>query len=184
MAKSPFKMPHKPKTWFKPTDPLPRDQMGKFLKRRSRDRRLARLDVEIQWFDRQVSAGIHKTQKQRIGIAGSMLRRAIVANISIPVRRRRRGGRVWVDPKSRSKPGQFPRTDTGRLKKDIFVKKLNKGYTARVGTTLGYGLRLETKGKRSFIRRTYKEIRPELTLVLTKQGNMMRGITDIFPGLG
>ena len=70
-----------------------------------------------------------------------------------------------MDPGSRSKPGEFPKADTTRLMKDIFWRMESKT-SAIVGTTLDYGLFLETRMDRSFLRRTYREQLPVIRKIL------------------
>jgi hypothetical protein len=79
-----------------------------------------------------------------------------------------------VDPNSRSKPGEFPRADTTRLMKDIFHVHDPSVPVSRIGTTLKYGLLLEVKLNRSFLRRTLMEMRAQVLLIL--QGGNVSGV--------
>jgi len=72
-----------------------------------------------------------------------------------------------VDPASRSKPGEFPRADTTRLMKDIFYRRTGPT-SALVGTSLKYGVKLELKMNRSFLRRTLYEFAPTIRRILTQ----------------
>ena len=72
-----------------------------------------------------------------------------------------------MDPASRSRPGEFPRADTTRLMKDIYYETSTDGMTAIVGTTLDYGLLLETVMNRSFLRRTLTEMEGTVRTILT-----------------
>lgn len=152
-------------------------------------RRQQRFQSRIQWFGDRVSQGIRIGMKARRGIAAQLLRDKVVINISRPVTkikgvrsRDERGkftkaGRTKVDPTSRSKPGEFPKADTTRLMKDIFFEHVGQDRTV-VGTTLDYGLILETKMNRSFLLRTLREERPMLTRILVHGS----GGTVRFPG--
>lgn len=159
--------------------------------------RKARVDVRIKWYGDQVAKGINLTMRQRMMVAVQLLRDKTVVNLSRPVRKVRRPSkrRVWrerqsqhgigytlkkrtltvVDPASRSKPGEFPRADTTRLMRDIFWEMHDGGApTARwieaiVGTTLKYGLVLETRRNRSFLVRTLNEMWPTLRNMLMQR---------------
>lgn len=116
----------------------------------------------------QLKAGVKKTMAARVKFAAQSLRDRVVANISRPVRKKRGpiSKRVQVDRKSRSKPGEFPRADTTRLMKDIFWRTSMSDSRAQVGTTLDYGLFLEAFMDRSFLVRTFNEMKPELKRIL------------------
>ena len=138
--------------------------------------RAGKIKMRIQWFDQQLTAGVNKTVKQRVAFAAQTLRDTIVVNISKPVRKikqsrkgkgtGKRTSKTVVDPTSRSKPGEFPKADTTRLRKDIFWESTHGGQRAIVGTTLDYGLILELYRDRSFILRTFNDLRPELSKIL------------------
>lgn len=110
------------------------------------------------------------TVAQRVKIAGKILRNAVVVNLSRPVRKYKgpRSKRVQVDPKSRSKPGEFPRAETEQLMKTIYDKHFPERAVSRVGTPLGYGIRLELLMNRSFLRRTLREMRREILLIIRR----------------
>ena len=152
----------------------------------ARQRRVERsgaVSVRTEWFLKEVSEKIAMTMRQRVKLATAYLQSRVVLNLSKPVvkqqytrivkdpttGRRKRVSRVVVDPKSRSKPGEFPRADTTLLMKSIFNvyqephKNQHEGY---VGTPLDYGLRLEMKMNRSFLLRTFNEEREKLSAIL------------------
>lgn len=140
-------------------------------------------DVSIKWFGPKVIRQIRTGMGRRLALVAADLRGKVVRNLSVPVKKIRRRItrgpnkgkiRTVVDPTSRSKPGEFPRADTTRLMKDIFwtvgnsAQKRNASAAsgrvgtsaplrATVGTTLKYGLILETKLDRSFLRRTFRQ---------------------------
>ena len=96
-------------------------------------------------------------------LAAQLLRDRIVVNISIPVGKEVRNGRTVVT--ERSKPDEFPRVETARLMRDIGWDMI--GHTeAAVYTTLDYGLYLEMRMNRSFLRRTHNEQLPMLRKIL------------------
>jgi len=134
-------------------------------------RRHQRINARIEWFGNKVATNINIGMRGRLRLAAQLLRDRTVANISRPVTKSKgpRSGRIRVEKGSRSKVGEFPKADTTRLMKDIFfeVSRSGAGDRAIVGTTLDYGLLLETTMKRSFLRRTLKEMRSTITKVLT-----------------
>lgn len=137
-------------------------------------RRRERFETRIVWLGQQVQAGLTMTMRARVRLCGQLVRDKTVINLSTPVRKirgRSRGGRFTaarVDPRSRSNRGEFPRADTTRLMKDIYYESTGSdGLTAIVGTTLDYGLLLETVMGRPFLRRTLDELQPQLRTILT-----------------
>ena len=150
----------------------------------ARARRLARNDAKIEWFGREVRRNINLGMRDRLRIAGQLLRDRVVTNISRPVVKYGGGrdeagrfiagarrGKRRVDPTSRSRPGEYPRADTTRLMKDIFFEVQSgsflRGPVAIVGTTLDYGLILEVSMNRSFLRRTLREVAPRLRGIIS-----------------
>lgn len=141
-------------------------------------KRLIKSDAKIEWFGEKVKSSIKIGMNTRLKIAAQLLRDRTVINVGRPVRKIRSRGITRVDPASRSTRGEFPRADTTRLMKDIFWE-LPGGQEATgaiVGTTLDYGLLLETTMKRSFLRRTLNEVAPKLAGILTT------GRQSDFPG--
>jgi len=148
-------------------------------------RRQARFGQRIRWFGEQLERGLRLGMERRLSVAAQLLRDKTVINLSVPVRKVRRvrtrdtyvKGQLkkkgttytWVDPASRSKPGEFPRADTTRLMKDIFHDK-PAPLTRIVGTSLKYGLILEMFMDRSFLRRTLYEMEPVIRDILTRGG--------------
>lgn len=139
---------------------------------KARARRSARdtaNQAKVEWYADQVLSKINLTMKQRVQIAGEYVKNKVVKNISIPVIKGTgpRGGRVVT---GRSKPGEFPRADTTQLMKTIGleVKQESDGvWAAYIYTPLDYGLILETRMSRSFLRRTLKEERARVVKILT-----------------
>ena len=142
--------------------------------RARRGQQAADRSARIQWFIDEVSDKVAMSLEQRVKLATQFLKDKIVRNISRPVTklspgRNRQGrftkGRV-VD---RSKPGEFPKADTTQLMKTIFDDYTQDGrrYLGHVGTPLDYGLILETKRDRSFLKRTLDEEQSTITRILT-----------------
>jgi hypothetical protein len=146
-------------------------------------RRQGRVRARIVWFENQVLNNINIGMRARIKIACQLLRDQTVINISKPVRKehgRDRRGRFKVRVTERSRPGEFPRADTTRLMKDIFWQLDEDGMGGIVGTTLDYGVILETRMNRSFLRRTFNEMGLSLrTILLAGRGG---GRSSDFPG--
>lgn len=117
----------------------------------------ARRNVDIQWFTKKVTDTINLTMKSRVKLATEFIKDKVVRNISRPVTKGS-GGRVT----DRSKPGEFPKAETTQLLKTIFgdVITVKPGmYDGFIGTPLDYGLILETRMNRSFLKRTFEENR-------------------------
>lgn len=125
-------------------------------------------DVRWEWFTSRVIAKVTMTMQQRMRIATEYLKSHVIRNLSTPVVKSRgpRGGRVVT---GRSRPGEYPHAETTMLMKNIFgyVQPLGKSAEGFVGTTLDYGLILETKMNRSFLIKTLNEQRGQITRVLT-----------------
>ena len=146
----------------------------------ARDRRIVRFNARLQWYGERVAGNINVGMQARIKAATNLLRDKVVINISIPVvkEKSRRTRKIVVT--ERSQPGEFPRADTTRLMKDIYAEMRTDEstgtiVTGRVGTTLDYGLWLETRMQRSFLRRTFQEMAPDLALILASPGGGTAG---------
>lgn len=134
-------------------------------------RRLQRLtwnEVKFEWFLDKVSDKLAMTMRDRVRVAAERLRDKVVRNLSVPVTKvTGKRGRVIVT--ERSKSGEAPRAETSRLMRDIFTKvfESQKGvWDGAVGTTLEYGLILETKMNRSFLVRSLEEERQTIERIL------------------
>jgi phage gpG-like protein len=133
---------------------------------KARKARAGRLKARIDWFGTEAFLEIKLTMVQRVAIAGQLLRDKVVVSLAQPVKKITSGsGKTTVDPKTRSKPGQFPRADTTRLMKSISYSQ--KGTEARVGTNVDYGL-IHEVGDRPFLSRSLKAIRAKLIRIMTQ----------------
>lgn len=146
--------------------------------------------MRLEWFGKRVVQNVNIGMGARVRLAAQLLRDATVVNLSRPVikevvrntKDRKTRSRTRVVPSSRSKPGEFPRADTTRLMKDIFFLVARGPHENRaiVGTNLDYGLILETRKNRSFLRRTLFEMRFVTAQLLgTGKGG---GVTHFLPG--
>jgi len=142
-------------------------------------------NVRMEMFTDKIVQKTTLTAAQRIKIAGQVLRDAVVVNLSRPVRKYKSKitKRITVDPESRSKPGEFPRADTTRLKNDIYARHYPEQAMSRIGTTLLYGLVLETRLDRSFLRRTLNEQRARILLIVQGNSHAIAGLTETFQSL-
>ena len=124
------------------------------------------MTAKVEWFGDRVLQNIRIGMTARLRLAAQLVRDRVVINISRPVTKTKgvRSGRIVSS--NRSRPGEFPKADTTRLMKDIFFEV--SGHEARVGTTLDYGLVLETSMNRSFLRRSFIQMQPTITRVLTQ----------------
>ncbi len=136
--------------------------------RQRRESRASEVGARTEWFIKGVSDKVRLTMQQRIKIATEHVKTKMVKNISRPVTIGvgARGGRVVIN---RSKPGEFPKADTKQLMRTIFsdISKDRRGWFGIVGTPLDYGLILETKMDRGFLRRTLQEESGKVKRILT-----------------
>ena len=130
--------------------------------------RQTRAQARLDWFGDNVATDIRRTMSSRIKLASQLTRDKTVANISLPVTKSK-GPRGKTVVTGRSSRGEFPRADTTRLMKDVFWEVVEEpgGIRGRIGTTLDYGLILETSLGRSFLVRTINEQRAILQRMLT-----------------
>ena len=137
--------------------------------------RAGRAQVNIEWFIDDVQRRTDMTFHQRVLTAIEYLRVKVIANINVPVVKQvvtlTRGpnkGKSRTRVLERSKPGEFPRADTEELYKSIFsiVVQTENGFEGYIGTPQDYGIRLELKMDRSFLRRTLMEEIPALERIL------------------
>jgi hypothetical protein len=137
---------------------------------RNQQNRMLKFRVRVNLTVNKVVQNTRLTVAQRVKIAGQVLRDAVVINLSRPVRKFRgpKSKRIQVDPKSRSKPGEFPRADTTMLMKSIYHKHIPEQVVSRIGTPLGYGVVLEARMNRSFLRRTLREMRRDILLIVRR----------------
>jgi hypothetical protein len=124
------------------------------------DQRVITADTQIEFFTRAIERQVNVGMDRRVKLAARLLRDKTAVNISLPVVKDE-NGKVIV----RSKPGEMPRAETTRLMKDIFEERLGPAWY-RVGTTLDYGVILETMLDRSFLRRTLQELRSRIRRIL------------------
>lgn len=153
---------------------------------KARAARYVRFTARLEWLGKQLEKKVSWGMATRLKVAGQLLRDKIVLNISYPVEKVKtriksrfnddtgeiynsRGTRVV--PGSRSKPGGFPHADTTLLMKTVYWVVNDAALQAKIGTPLDYGLILETRMNRSFLVRTWYEMRTYVLSVLLKGGN-------------
>lgn len=130
--------------------------------------------VDIDFYTDKVYSVVNEEMRRRIGLVTSLLKNTVLVNISIPVEKiTTPSGRVV---KKRSDPGEFPRTDTGKLIATMMsgvhepVPGIQEGY---VGSPLDYGLYLETgtrkMAKRPFLTQTLFEQLPVVQSILSSK---------------
>lgn len=137
--------------------------------------RSGRTEARIEWFIDQVQNRVDLTFEERVEIAMQYLWTKVVNNISVPVVKEvatlRSGpnkGKSLTRVTERSVAGEFPRADTTTLRRTITseVVKTAKGFEGYIITPLDYGMILETRMDRSFLRRTLEEEIPQLERIL------------------
>lgn len=132
----------------------------------ARDARMLRFNTRLQWYGDRVLRNINMGMDQRLKIIGQLVRDKVVINISIPVVKEKSKITKRIIVTERSSPGEFPRADTTRLMKDIFWEFRPEIRAVNIGTTLDYGLFLETRMHRSFLRRTLLELQNDIGIIL------------------
>jgi len=126
--------------------------------------------IEIQWQTAQVQDSLGQDMQRRLLVAAALVQSAVVKNISDPVTKGTgpRGGQVIMN---RSVEGEYPKADTTNLMKQIIhgVDKNERGEVVGfVGTTVHYGLILETRMGRLMLASTLAEKASEVRAILTK----------------
>ena len=139
---------------------------------RGRARRVASTEkrrVRFKWMLDKVMAKVSLDVESRVRLATVYLHSQVVLNISRPVmktvRRITRGpnkGKRRTVVSNRSKAGEYPKADTTRLMADVFQEVAQESpgrYVGYVGTTLDYGVILETNSRldRRWLTRTLFE---------------------------
>jgi len=143
--------------------------------------------VAIAWHGERMQKIMAAKFKTRLRVASQLVKDQTKRNLSVPVLKykgafgtmeqdpktgkMRRVRRTQVLKESRSRRGEFPRADTTRLMKDVFNEVISDTQ-AVVGTTLDYGLILETRMNRSFLRRTLQEMQSTVQRILTAKMDM------------
>lgn len=151
----------------------------------ARAKRYIRFQTRLEWLGDKVAQKVTWGMATRLRLACQLLRDKIVLNISYPVTKyKNAAGRIVVDPSSRSKPGQFPHADTTRLMKDIYWVVNDKALEGRAGTTLDYGIILELKMDRSFLIRTWNEMKTYVVSVLLHGAGAGTIFQEFPPGPG
>lgn len=138
---------------------------------RRRAARGTRSGVKLISYVREVLDKHNAKLEERVRVATQYLHTKTVKNLSTPVVKMNgpRGGRVVLN---RSKPGEYPHAETTQLMKTLgweVVRRRNGVVEGIVGTPLDYGLILETRMNRSFLKRTLKEELGKIKKTIGKQ---------------
>ena len=141
--------------------------------------------VSIKWNQTKVLAEVKHGLANRLSLIGEHVSNSYKANLSTPVSkvRKKRRGRTSRGEKgstythavssSRSKPGEYPRAETGLLMKNIFWNLTNGVGSMHViiGTPSKYGAALELEGGRKGLRATLLKEAPMIKNILKMRGN-------------
>ena len=127
--------------------------------------------ARFKWYAENVLNKVKLGMKERLQIAAAFVHKKTVVNISKPVvvATSKKGIRRVVE---RSKPGEYPRAETGQLRKTLShgVTKDNNGeWVGYVSTPLIYGAILEMWEplNRTYMRRTLNEERETVKKILS-----------------
>lgn len=129
-------------------------------------------EARLDWYGDQVKRTVFEVSRRRVVAAVAYFKKRVISNLSVPVGTITgpRGGITKI----RSKPGEFPRKDTGEL-----IRTLDSGivilpggiWDGWVGTPLDYGLYLEVGTRkmaaRPWLTRTLYEEQAAITAILT-----------------
>jgi hypothetical protein len=165
----------------KPSDGLSREERRIRSIEAARQRRVDRaatIDIQTQWFIKEVCGTVSLSLKKRVRIATELVKNKIIRNISRPVTKTVKTHLENGKPvqrtvvSDRSKKGEFPKADTTQLMKTIFSAYEEPGegnFAGFVGTPLDYGVMLETLPQldRSFLVRTLNEERDNVMAILS-----------------
>lgn len=122
-----------------------------------------RATTRIEWYAPAVTAAVDAEIANRVYRVGQHVFKKIQENIS-----------VWVEYQGnkikRSKPGEYPRQETSKLRRSVYVqlKRTKLGAEVRLGARAPYAIVLETSLNRSFIQRTWREEYPTIERMLKK----------------
>lgn len=105
----------------------------------------------VRWYGSRVSREVREQMKRRLLKAGQLTIRTVRRNIS-------------VQGPPRSKPGEFPHRETGELARSLELRFDRRSLTIQVLASASYAPFIETR--RSFLRRTLRELRPQLREIL------------------
>jgi hypothetical protein len=109
----------------------------------------------VRWYGPQVTRRVREQMKRRLVKAGQLAVRTVRRNIE------RRG-----PPASR--PGEFPHRVSGELWRSVGMRLDRRSLSVSIVATAPYAAILETR--RSFLRRTLREIRPQLRTIILGSG--------------
>jgi len=132
---------------------------------------IAKTKAIVNWHGAIVLRSLTLNMRQRLILAGQLLQDQVVRNISVPV--------VKAASKviQRSKPGEYPRSDTSLLRKNIFLTFIPEAAESRVGTTSDYGIILEMSSRldRGYLVRTLREKEVDINRLLTAPMKLQGG---------
>lgn len=115
-----------------------------------------RTKVRIDWAGPRVQASMRRGMKTRLALIGSMLGSQVKVNLSVPVLKRKSAKTGKLVVVQRSKPGEFPRLDTGALRRGIFYEMLSDSEVI-IASDRWYSLPLEQQMERQFLTRSLRE---------------------------
>lgn len=118
-------------------------------------------------FLRRAAIEVTRRAKELLSVAGTAVR-------SRSTRGGRKGARVYGA--ARSKPGEPPRKQTGRLRASVTYEVDEASLSARVGTNVEYGKHMELGTKRGlaprpWLRRALAECRGKISALLSQIGD-------------
>jgi len=129
---------------------------------------------ELKWYGEQRRREIERTLERRLVQIGILLTSRLKANVSVPVEHTGSGI-------IRSKPGEYPRMETGRLKSSI---KHQMGGTSSnrfvmIKAKAPYAAKLELQMARKLLSAVYEENEHHIRSILARPGYLSRGGSEM-----
>jgi hypothetical protein len=135
--------------------------------------------MPVSWYGNQVRATIRKGIKKNVNDAGMLLKRELKAVLSVPGRtvtyvKAKKSGKIRKKlgkiGSVRSRPGEPPRKQTGRLARSVY-KRNKKNGAVRVGARgnlMEYGAAGANVLARPWLAPTLERLKPALAEILSR----------------
>ena len=122
-------------------------------------------NITVHWHVGAFQNALFSELRNRIQIVGHYLKNKTQENVSVLVDMDSRGNVT-----QRSRPGEFPRMETGELRDSIKVDFENSGLNASVSVGAEHGIKLEVykRWNRSFLVRTLQEEKQYIRSIMMK----------------
>lgn len=132
---------------------------------------------ELKWYGKQRQAEVERELEKRLALIGAVFTGYLKVRLSVPVD-------YGARPPIRSKPGEYPRMDTGKLKRSIRWKLGGPSSDRFVAIRAGapYASKLENQMGRKLLGAAYDDQFAFIRRTLLAPGYLKRGTKSI--GIG